>query len=91
LSCCYDICRYHHERWDGKGYPDGLSGKDNPLPARVLAIVDVYDALVSSRIYKGPFSHEKAVEIISQGMNSQFDPTLVTAFLEVEKKFAAMK
>ncbi|MCL1917956.1 MAG: response regulator [Peptococcaceae bacterium] len=91
LTCCYEICRYHHERWDGKGYPDGLSGKDIPLSARMLAIVDVYDALVSSRIYKGPYSHEKAVGIISQGMNSQFDPTLVTAFLEVEKKFEIMK
>jgi putative two-component system response regulator len=90
LTCCYDICRFHHERWDGKGYPDGLSGKDIPLPARLLAIVDVYDALVSSRIYKQAFSHKKAVDIITQGMNSQFDPTLVMAFLEVEKKFEAM-
>jgi putative two-component system response regulator len=91
LACCYDICRYHHERWDGQGYPDGLSGKDIPLSARFLAIVDVYDALVSSRAYKPPFTHKKAVEIISQGMNTQFDPMLVMAFLEVEAQFAAIK
>ena len=91
MSFCYDVCRYHHERWDGTGYPEGLSGKDIPVPARFMSIVDVYDALVFSRIYKPPFSHEKAVEIIAEGMSGQFDPILVMAFLEVEGEFEEMK
>lgn len=84
---CRDICRHHHERWDGKGYPDGLSGMDIPLSARILAVVDVYDALVSPRIYKLPFSHEEAVRIIREGAGTQFDPNIVDAFLAVQSEF----
>ncbi|MDR1735306.1 MAG: response regulator [Oscillospiraceae bacterium] len=84
---CRDICRHHHERWDGRGYPDGLSGEEIPLSARILAIVDVYDALVSPRIYKLPFSHEDAVKIITESSATQFDPQLVKAFLEVQDQF----
>ena len=84
---CHDICRYHHERWDGRGYPDGLSGEDIPLSARILSLVDVYDALVSPRIYKAPFSHEDAVRMIVENGGTQFDPMLVEAVLAVEDKF----
>ena len=87
LKYCYDICRYHHERWDGAGYPDGIAGEDIPLSARILAIVDVYDALVSSRPYKQPFTHEKAMELIKNGMNTQFDPVIIMALLEMHEKF----
>ena len=87
LKYCYDICRYHHERWDGKGYPDGLSGEDIPLSARILAIVDVYDALVSSRTYKPPFSHDKAMNIIKDGAGTQFDPVIIEALLEMHEQF----
>ncbi|MCL2030645.1 MAG: response regulator [Oscillospiraceae bacterium] len=84
---CRDICRHHHERWDGKGYPDGLAGEDIPLSARILAVVDVYDALVSPRVYKDPLSHEKAVHIITDGSGTQFDPKIIQAFLEVQEDF----
>lgn len=87
LHHCRDICRYHHERWDGKGYPDGLGGTDIPLSARILAIVDVYDALISPRVYKPAFSHEDAINIIKAGAGTQFDPDLVDALMEIEQDF----
>ncbi|MCL2058476.1 MAG: response regulator [Oscillospiraceae bacterium] len=87
LKYCYDICRYHHERWDSGGYPDGLAAEDIPLSARILAIVDVYDALVSSRTYKPAYSHDKAMDIIANGAGTQFDPILVKALLEMHEKF----
>jgi HD-GYP domain-containing protein (c-di-GMP phosphodiesterase class II) len=74
---------YHHERWDGNGYPYGLKGEEIPLPARLMAIIDVYDALVSKRSYKEPFSHEEATRIITEGSGSQFDPILTGLFLFV--------
>jgi len=77
----------HHEKWDGTGYPNGLSGTDIPLEGRLMAIVDVYDALVSDRPYKDPFSHGYAVEIIRSGTGTQFDPTLVHVFESVADKF----
>lgn len=80
----------HHERWDGKGYPQGTKGKETPLPGRMLAIVDVYDALVSDRPYKKAFSHDKAVEIIAEGRGTQFDPELVDVFLEIHEEFRAL-
>ena len=70
----------HHERWDGTGYPNGLKGEEIPLCGRIMAIADVYDAVTSSRPYKGVLSHEKAVEIILAGRGLQFDPQLVDAF-----------
>jgi len=78
---------YHHERWDGTGYPRELKGTDIPLQGRIMAIVDVYDALVSQRSYKGAFSHEKAVEIILEGKGKQFDPKIVDVFNEVNNLF----
>jgi putative two-component system response regulator len=77
----------HHEKWNGMGYPHGLSGEDIPLEGRIMAIADVYDALVSERPYKKPFSHEKAVEIIQKDAGTHFDPEIVKAFMNIEAKF----
>ena len=87
LRLARDIAYGHHEKWDGSGYPQGLSGEDIPLSARIMAIADVYDALISKRVYKPPFSHEKAVFIIAEGRGTQFDPGLIDAFLEIQDKF----
>lgn len=81
------IAGSHHERWDGSGYPNGIKGEDIPLQARLIAIVDVYDALTNERPYKRAFSHEEAVKIIKEGEGSHFDPKLVEIFLENEQKF----
>jgi response regulator RpfG family c-di-GMP phosphodiesterase len=78
----WNIAKYHHERYDGKGYPEGLKGEDIPLEARVMALADVYDALVSKRVYKKAFPEEKAKAIIQEGSGTQFDPALVPLFLE---------
>ena len=78
----YNIARHHHERFDGKGYPDGLAGEEIPLEARVMALADVYDALVSDRVYKKALSGEVAKKIIMEGSGTQFDPELVPLFLE---------
>ena len=77
-----NIARHHHERWDGKGYPDGLKGGEIPLEARIMALADVYDALVSKRVYKEAFSKEKACEILREGAGTQFDPDLTRLFLK---------
>ncbi len=84
LAMGRDIAYYHHERWDGKGYPKGLTGEEIPLAARITAVSDVYDALTCRRPYKEPFSHEKSVDIIVSGRGSQFDPDIVDAFLARE-------
>ena len=82
---------YHHERWDWKGYPYGL-GEDNiPLQGRIMAFADVYDALVTERPYKKPFTHEQAVDLIMQGREKQFDPLLTDVFNEVEDEFMKIK
>ena len=78
----YDICRHHHERWDGKGYPDGLAGDDISIWAQAVAIVDVYDALISPRVYKAPFTHEVAVNMIYNGECGTFNPKILEAFNE---------
>ena len=77
------IARSHHERWDGKGYPDGLAGDAIPLQARIVSIVDVYDALRSQRPYKEPWTHEEALELIVREKGSQFDPDLVELFVKL--------
>ena len=83
-----EIARSHHERWDGSGYPDGLSGAEIPLSARIMGLADVYDALRSKRHYKDAFPHEKAVAIIREDRGSHFDPDVADAFLENEASFA---
>jgi len=81
------VAQTHHEKWDGSGYPVGIKGLEIPLLGRLMAIADVYDALISQRPYKKPFSHEEAVKIINEGNGSHFDPLLVEAFNKVEKEF----
>ncbi|NEX21938.1 two-component system response regulator [Thiorhodococcus mannitoliphagus] len=83
-----EITRYHHERWDGSGYPEGLSGESIPLSARLMAVADVYDALRSSRPYKKPFTHEVSSNLIAEGSNTHFDPKVVDAFMAVQDEFA---
>jgi putative two-component system response regulator len=82
---------YHHEKWDGHGYPYGLIGENIPLPARLMAIIDVYDALTSERPYKEPFSHGEAIEIIKNGRGSHFDPKLTDLFLSISDKIEDIK
>ena len=83
-----EIARHHHERIDGKGYPDGLAGEEIPLSARIMAIADVYDALSSKRSYKDAFPHKKCVEIIQEGKGTQFDADLVDAFMNIQDEFS---
>ncbi|MCI8603463.1 MAG: response regulator [Ruminiclostridium sp.] len=78
----YDICRHHHERWDGKGYPDGLAGDEISIWAQAVSIVDVYDALISPRVYKAPFPHDVAVKMIYNGECGTFNPKILEAFNE---------
>lgn len=87
LKSARQIARTHHEKWDGSGYPDGLKGEEIPIPGRLMALADVYDALISKRVYKAPMPHEKAVEIIREGRGTHFDPDVVDAFLELEDVF----
>ncbi len=87
LAMGRDIAYYHHERWDGKGYPNGIKGKDIPIAARIVTLADVYDALTSKRPYKEAFSHERARDIIVNGAQKQFDSDVVEAFLRQEKEF----
>ena len=78
----YNIAKYHHERFDGTGYPEKLSGENIPLEARIMALADVYDALVSDRVYKKAYPKEKAIQIIKEGSGTQFDPLLAALFIE---------
>ena len=82
-----EIAYTHQEKWDGSGYPSGLKGDEIPIPGRLMALADVYDALISKRVYKPPFPHEKAVQIIVEGKGKHFDPDIVDAFLELENTF----
>ena len=81
-----NVAHYHHERWDGSGYPTGLKGEEIPLEARIMAIADVYDALVSKRVYKEEFSFEEANRIILDGMGKQFDPGLEKYYVQAREK-----
>jgi len=87
LRLAREIAASHHEKWDGSGYPNALSGDAIPLSARLMALADVYDALISKRVYKTAFSHDKARRIILEGEGSHFDPRLVAAFLACEQEF----
>jgi putative two-component system response regulator len=90
LLTARDIAYSHHEKWDGTGYPERLAGETIPLPARLMAIADVYDALITRRIYKEAMPHEEAVKIIEAGRGTHFDPEVVDAFNEVHDKFSAI-
>jgi putative two-component system response regulator len=87
LEMAKQIALYHHEKWDGSGYPMGLRGPDIPYPARLMALADVFDALISSRPYKEPHPAEAAIEIIRQGRGRHFDPDVVDAFLRTQDQF----
>ncbi len=91
LRVAFELTMYHHEKWDGTGYPAGLSGRGIPIAARIMAMADVYDALTSKRVYKEAFSHEKAKKIIIEGKSRHFDPDIVDIFLAVEKRFLQLK
>lgn len=82
-----EIAFCHQEKWDGSGYPRGLKGDDIPVVGRLMAIADVYDALISKRIYKPPFPHAKAVSLMTEGRGTHFDPDMIDAFLEIEEEF----
>ena len=88
LKIAKEIAYSHQEKWDGSGYPEGLSGDDIPISARLMAVADVYDALISRRVYKEGMSHEKAAEIMLQGKSLHFDPDVIDAFLELQEEFA---
>lgn len=87
LRFAREIAYTHQEKWDGSGYPEGLKGEDIPVSGRIMAIADVYDALISKRVYKQPMTHSKAKEIILEGKGKHFDPIMVDAFLEIEEQF----
>jgi len=90
LALSKEIARWHHEHWDGSGYPDGLVGEDIPLSARIMAVADVFDALISSRVYKNAIGMEPARQIIANGSGKHFDPAIVEAFLSGFESFAAI-
>ena len=84
MKVAYQICRWHHERYDGKGYPDGLKGEEIPISAQVVALADVYDALTSERVYKKAYSHEEAVQMICNGECGTFNPLLLECLCEIQ-------
>jgi putative two-component system response regulator len=90
LSMAKEIALSHHEKWDGSGYPEGLAKDDIPISARLMAIADVYDSLISRRIYKDGMSHEKATAIILEGKSAHFDPDIVDAFIAIQDEFQAI-
>jgi len=87
LRCAKEIAFSHQEKWDGSGYPQGLSGDAIPISARLMAVGDVYDALISHRVYKPAFSHEKAVGIMQEGRGTHFDPDILDAFVTIQGEF----
>jgi response regulator RpfG family c-di-GMP phosphodiesterase len=90
LRLAEEMVSSHHERWDGKGYPNGLKGEEIPLSGRIMAIADVYDALISHRLYKESVSHGKAVDIMLFERGFQFDPQLIDAFVEIHTTFQSI-
>lgn len=87
LKLAKEIAYSHQEKWDGSGYPEGLAGDGIPVSARLMAVADVYDALISRRVYKPAFTHERAVELISEGRGKHFDPDITDAFMEIREEF----
>ena len=90
VHTAWQICRWHHERWDGNGYPDGLKGEEIPIAAQVVSIVDVYDALTSERCYKKAFDHDTAIKMILDGQCGQFNPILLKCFKELGPSFSKL-
>jgi putative two-component system response regulator len=90
LQTVKELALSHHEKWDGSGYPQGLSEEQIPLSARLLAIADVYDALISERVYRAGLPHDQAVAIIFQGRATHFDPDMVDVFIEIQDDFNAI-
>jgi len=90
LDIAGEVALTHHEKWDGSGYPQGLKGEDIPIPGRLMALADVYDALISKRVYKDAFSHNKAAELIVSMKGSHFDPRIVDAFEQLKDEFKAI-
>ena len=88
LTYAREIAHSHQEKWDGSGYPEKLAGEAIPLSARLMAVADVYDALISKRIYKPPFSHAEAVAVMQDGRGTHFDPDILDAFIAIEGAFA---
>ena len=86
MMVAYQICRWHHERYDGRGYPDGLKGDEIPISAQVVSLADVYDALVGERVYKKAYSHEKAIQMILNGECGMFNPLLLECLVEIQDK-----
>ena len=86
LKIAKEICRWHHERYDGSGYPDGLKGDEIPISAQLVSVADVYDALVSKRAYKDAYSHDEAVHMILNGECGSFNPLLLECFKEISEK-----
>ena len=84
------MAHYHHEKWNGQGYPCGLKGEEIPLSARIMAVADVFDALVAKRVYKPAMPFEKAFSIIKESSGEHFDPVIVEAFLNAEDKIRAV-
>jgi len=91
LLLAFELTMYHHEKWDGSGYPVGLTGNDIPISARIMALADVYDALTSDRVYKKALSREEARSIITSSAGSHFDPVLVGTFERLEDKFHQLR
>ncbi|KQV61740.1 MULTISPECIES: two-component system response regulator [unclassified Duganella] len=90
LSIAKEIACSHQEKWDGSGYPEGLAGEAIPVSARLMAVADVYDALISRRVYKDGMPHEKAVQIIIEGKGKHFDPDMIDAFIGLQEEFRAI-
>ena len=86
VKIAYEICRWHHERYDGKGYPDGLKGEEIPISAQVVSLADVYDALVSERVYKKAFPPEQALEMIKNGECGSFNPLLLECLIDIKDR-----
>jgi putative two-component system response regulator len=84
-----EIAHYHHEKWDGSGYPEGLAGDAIPISARIMALADVFDALITQRVYKRAFTLEQALRIIHEGRGTHFDPDVVNAFFARQEEFIA--
>ena len=90
LMFAREIAHSHQEKWDGSGYPDHLAGERIPLSARLMAVADVYDALISRRVYKPAFTHQQALDVMRKGRGTHFDPDVLDAFFEIEDRFAAI-